>query len=170
MLFLVFGVLRLWAEVPSTVFANAVATFPSYWLNRNWAWGKTGRSHLMKEVVPFWIMAASGIGFSIVGASLAHHISTVHHLNHAEPTALVLAANVLSFGMFWVAKLLLFNRLFHVDELEEFDEQLEAEEAGRRGGPAPRRSRRQWRRSMRPSADACRSTARRPKWRSIRIG
>jgi putative flippase GtrA len=137
-LFLVFGVLRLWGEVASAVFANGVATFPSYWLNRNWAWGKTGRSHLMKEVVPFWIMAAIGIGFSIVGASLAHHVSTVHHLNHAESTALVLAANVLFFGIFWVVKLLLFNRLFHVDELEEFDEQLEAEEAAAaRSDPHP---------------------------------
>ena len=34
---LVYGVLRLWTEVPSTVFANSVATFPSYWLNRQWA-------------------------------------------------------------------------------------------------------------------------------------
>ena len=56
------------------VFANAVATFPSYWLNRNWAWGKSGRSHLMKEVVPFWVMSAFGIAFSIVGASVARHL------------------------------------------------------------------------------------------------
>src|SRR5271154_3838502 len=66
-LFIVFGVLRLWGEVPSAIFANGVATIPSYWLNRNWAWGKSGRSHLMKEVVPFWALAAIGIGFAARG-------------------------------------------------------------------------------------------------------
>ena len=71
---IVYGVLRLWSEVPSTVFGNVVATFPSYWLNRKWAWGKHGRSHFLKEVVPFWTLAAIGIAFAIVGASLAKHI------------------------------------------------------------------------------------------------
>ena len=39
----------------------------------------------------------------------------------------VLFANVMSFGIFWVAKLLLFNKLFKI-ELEEFDEHLTHEE------------------------------------------
>jgi putative flippase GtrA len=130
-LFLVYGVFRVWTEVPSTVFANAVATFPSYWLNRNWAWGKSGRSHLVKEVIPFWTMSVIGIAVSIVGATVARNIGQTHHLNHLELTVLVLAANVASFGVFWILKLILFNRLFHVHELEEFDEVLEAEEHDR---------------------------------------
>ncbi len=125
---IVFGWLRLWSQIPSTVFANFVATFPSYFLNRQWAWGKRGRSHLTKEVLPFWLMAAAGITFSILGASLAHYLSGAYHLDHFESTVLVLSANVLSFAIFWVLKLLLFNRIFRVDELEEIDEHLEAEE------------------------------------------
>jgi len=125
-LFLVYGVGQVWTEVPSTVFANVVATFPSYWLNRSWAWGKTGRSHLVKEVIPFWAMAAVGITFSIIGASIARHLG-VHH-SHLVKTFLVLFANVASFGIFWVAKLALFNRLFHVPSLlEEIDEHVEHE-------------------------------------------
>jgi putative flippase GtrA len=120
-LFIVYGVVHLWSEVPSTVFANVVATFPSYWLNRSWAWGKSGRSHLMREVLPFWVMSALGIAFSIVGATVARHLGANH--SHAEKTALVLAANLVSFGIFWVAKLMVFNRVFHVpdlrDEIEE---------------------------------------------------
>lgn len=111
---LVYGVFRLWSEVPSTLFANGVATFPSYWLNRNWAWGKTGRSHLMKEVLPFWVAAAAGIAFSMVGASVAREITQDFQLGHLASTVVVLTANVLSFGIFWVLKLMLFNRLFHV--------------------------------------------------------
>jgi putative flippase GtrA len=130
-IFIVYGVLRLWGEVASTVFGNFVATFPSYWLNRKWAWGKHGRSHVLKEVVPFWLMAGLGIAFSIVWAALARHVAIKYHLNHAETTVLVLVANVMSFAVFWVLKLLLFNRLFH-QELDEFDEHLaeEEEEAG----------------------------------------
>ena len=116
-LFLVYGVGRLWTEVPSTVFANVVATFPSYWLNRSWAWGKSGRSHLVKEVIPFWALAALGITFSIVGASVARHLG-IHH-SHLVRTVLVLFANLASFGIFWVAKLALFNRLFQSRQLRD---------------------------------------------------
>jgi len=127
-IFLVYGVGHVWTEVPSTVFGNAVATFPSYWLNRSWAWGKSGRSHLTKEVLPFWVIAAAGISFSIIGASEARHLGIAHHLSHPTKTALVLVANVLSFAIFWVLKLLIFNRLFHVPTLlEEIDERIEAQ-------------------------------------------
>lgn len=127
-LFLVFGVLKIWSQVPSTIFANAVATIPSYNLNRKWAWGKSGRSHVAKEIIPFWSMSALGIAVSVVGAQVARHLSVKHHLPHWEQTAAVLIANVLSFAVFWVLKLLLFNRLFHVAEIDEFDEHLTEEE------------------------------------------
>ena len=46
-------------------------------------------------------------------------------------------ANVMSFGVFWVVKLLVFNRLFKI-ELDEFDEHLtHEEETRRRPHPAP---------------------------------
>ena len=110
-----------------------VATFPSYWLNRRWAWGKSGRSHFVKEVLPFWVMAALGIAFSIVGAAVAHRIGVHFKLSHIELTAVVLVANVVSFAVFWVVKLLVFNHLFKV-ELEEFDEHLTAEESDEKSG------------------------------------
>lgn len=124
---IVYGALHLWSEVPSTIFGNAVATFPSYWLNRKWAWGKHGRSHFLKEVVPFWTLAALGIAFSIVAAALARHVAIKYNLDHFETTVVLLLANVGSFAVFWVAKLLIFNRLFRT-ELEEFDEHLTHEE------------------------------------------
>jgi putative flippase GtrA len=124
---LVYGVLHLWSEVPSTIFGNAVATFPSYWLNRKWAWGKHGRSHFLKEMVPFWTLAALGIAFAIIGAALARHVAIKYNLDHFETSVILLVANVISFAIFWVAKLLIFNRLFRT-ELDEFDEHLTREE------------------------------------------
>ena len=130
-LLLVYGVLKLWSEVPSAVFANVVATFPSYWLNRRWAWGKSGRSHLTKEILPFWAMSLAGIAFSIIFAWLAKEVGGPKYLNldHLEQTVLLAAANIFAFGLFWVLKLLLFNRLFKVHTLlEEIDEHLDLEE------------------------------------------
>jgi putative flippase GtrA len=125
-LFILYGLARVWSEVPDTVLANVVATFPSYWLNRRWAWGKSGRSHLVREVMPFWVMSALGITFSIVGASVARHLGMGH--SHLVRTVLVLLANLASFGIFWVAKLAVFNRIFHVPPLaEEIEEHLESE-------------------------------------------
>ncbi len=123
---LVFGVFHFWGEIGSTVFANAVATVPSYYLNRGWVWGKNGRSHLMKEIVPFWAMSGIGIVVSIFGAAIARHFGIEHHLGHIQQTVVVLFANVMSFAIFWVLKFLVFNRLFKVHPLEELDELVEA--------------------------------------------
>lgn len=134
-LLIVYGVFHPWGEVASTVFANVVATVPSYWLNRSWVWGKTGRSHLLREVVPFWAAAGAGISFSIVGAALARHVGLKYHFGHLELTAIVLVANVLSFGLFWVLKLMLFNRLFRVPALiEGIGARMEADEQPDRAG------------------------------------
>src|SRR4051812_14952529 len=50
-----FGALH-WSARWANVTAVAVATVPSYELNRKWAWGKRGKSHLWKEVAPFWAL------------------------------------------------------------------------------------------------------------------
>jgi putative flippase GtrA len=123
---LVFGVLHLWGAIVSTVVANVSATIPSYYLNRKWVWGKGGRSHLVKEIAPFWVMSAIGIVVSIGGAAVARHVGIKYHLSHADQTLVVLLANLVSFGLFWVLKYLLYNRLFHVHPVEELDELVEA--------------------------------------------
>ena len=77
----------VWTEVPSTVFANVVATVPSYYLNRRWAWGKSGRSHVVKEVLPVLDLASLGIAASSSTPSQATHIGTAHTLDHVGPDA-----------------------------------------------------------------------------------
>jgi len=109
---IVYGVLRLWTEVISTLFANIMAGFPSYYLNRKWVWGKSGRSHIWRELLPFWVMSISGIGFALYTASLAHNFADAHHLHHLARTVLVVGANVAAFGLLWFLKFLVLNRLF----------------------------------------------------------
>jgi putative flippase GtrA len=109
---IVFGVLRLWSEVYSTLFANVLAGIPSYILNRRWVWGKSGRSHIWREIVPFWVMSITGIGFALYTASLAHNFADTHHLHHLARTVLVVGANIGAFGILWLLKFLILNRLF----------------------------------------------------------
>lgn len=140
---LVFGVVHLWSEVPSAVFANAVATVPSYYLNRQWAWGKTGRSHMVKEVLPFWLASFAGLALSTGAAALAHDFSVSHHLHHLGRTVVVLGANLVAYGLLWIGKFLLFNQLFRhpapaaADDDSAFARDPGSEAAG--AGPAQAR-------------------------------
>jgi putative flippase GtrA len=130
---LVYGVFH-WGVVWSTVFGNVVATVPSYYLNRSWTWGKRGRSHLVKEIIPFWSMSSLGITFSFFGSLLARHIVKTNAFPHIANTLIVDAANFFSFAIFWVLKLIVFNKIFNVSELDEVEEHLEHEEELAREG------------------------------------
>ena len=115
-LFLVFGILRLWSAVPSNIFANAVATFPSYFLNRTWAWGKSGRSHWLREVVPFWSLSFAGMGLSIWTVAVTEDWAHSQHFGHLTTAVFVNAANLFAFGILWIVKFLVFNRMFAVTD------------------------------------------------------
>ncbi len=114
--------------ISATLFGNVLAIFPSYYLNRSWAWGKRGPSHWRKEVLPYWMMSFAGIAFSLLGAGWVKYIVHTHDLDHSVDTVLVAGMNLASFAVFWVLKILLFNRIFHTHRLEGIDEHLRAEE------------------------------------------
>ncbi len=157
------------------MFANLVASIPAYTLNRRWSWGKSGRSHVFKEVVPFWTMTVIGIALSILTASEAHHLSNVHHLHHFGRTVVVEGANTGAFAILWVVKFLVLNRLFRVHPVAEMEAQAETELfMQRRGGHRGRRalrgrgqSRKFWNWSGMPKS--CSLRALMTAWRSSRF-
>lgn len=113
---LVFGVLHWWGAVASTVFANVVATVPAYWLNRTWTWGKAGRSDMWREVIPFWVLSVLGIAISMGTASLAADFGRQHHLHQLVELVVVDGANLAAYGVLFIGKYLVFNRLFQIAE------------------------------------------------------
>jgi len=118
-------------EILATFLGNLIATLPAYNLNRRWTWGKTGKSHWRKEIVPFWAMSLVGILFSTFISQFAKQL--VHHHPHwgqSINSLILMGFNLASFGIFWVLKMALFNRIFHTNELAEMDEHLTAEEKG----------------------------------------
>jgi putative flippase GtrA len=111
---MVYGVIR-WGPRASAIFATCVGTVPSYYLNRNWAWGKRGRSHLLREVLPFWALAFVGLVFSTWAADFAHtHTRALDAHHHIIHTAAVTAAYLGAFGVLWVGKFIIFNRWMFV--------------------------------------------------------
>jgi putative flippase GtrA len=100
----------IWA----TLSGNLVAVIPSYYWNRAWAWGKRGKSHFRREIVPYWSMAFLGIAFSQLGALWARHEVHSHNLSRLDDTAIVALTNVFCFAIFFLLKLMVFNRIFHV--------------------------------------------------------
>ncbi len=116
----------------ATVTGNLIATLPSYYLNRTWTWGKRGRSHFRKEIVPFWTMSGLGIVVSMLGATWAKDVVHEHHWRHIVNTGLVSFTNLASFGLFWILKMMVFNRIFHVHTMEDMESHLQAEESAAR--------------------------------------
>jgi putative flippase GtrA len=118
--------------IPSVIWAtlagNVIGAVPAYNLNRRWTWNKRGRSSYHTEIAPFLAMTALGIAFSQLGAWWARHEVNAHHWSHLTNTGLVAGVNLVSFGIFWVLKLIVFNRIFHVNRMEEIDQHLILEE------------------------------------------
>ena len=133
----VFGMSPGWAGV----FGACVGAVPSYYLNRSWVWGKTGKSHLMKEIVPFWLISLVGVLFSGWIEALAGHWTKAHGIEGLARLVLLLAANVAGFGVLWAAKYMLFNKvLFVVQHAHDAQphthaEEIEAGLAGAAGAP-----------------------------------
>lgn len=101
----------LWSARTSNIVAVCVSAVPSYYLNRAWAWGKTGKSHLMKEILPFWSLALLGLVFSTWAADFAE--STAPSITSSELMArlVVNGAALAAFGVLWVGKFFVFNRV-----------------------------------------------------------
>ena len=120
-----------WSAFASNIMATAVATVPSYELNRKWAWGKSGKSHLWKEVVPFWVLSFIGLAFSTWWAVMAESLAKHHNLSHAAQTAVVEAAVLFAYGVLWVGKFMIMNKLLFVHHTEDLEPALD----GRSGLP-----------------------------------
>ena len=89
-----------WTTDTAWTVANVVSvslgTIPAYYLNRAWVWGKRGRSHLTREILPFWGFAFAGLILSSVAVNVAANLTDVKIVANI--------ANLVAFGVLWVAK------------------------------------------------------------------
>jgi putative flippase GtrA len=84
--------------------AVAISTVPTYYMSRAWVWQKRGKSSIYAEVVPFWVMTFLGLLLSTIAVVV---------LEHRYPDNKILAnvGNVIGFGVLWVAKFFILDRI-----------------------------------------------------------
>lgn len=111
---LTFGLLH-WAAVPANVAATAVATVPSYALNRRWVWGLRGRSQSLREIVPFWVLAFLSLVASTGAAAFASDWAAMATKDHRSRTLIVMGAALAAFGLLWVVRFLFMNRFLFAE-------------------------------------------------------
>jgi putative flippase GtrA len=98
----------------ANVLATAVATVPSYHLNRRWTWGKRDASDLWREILPFWVLSFAGLVLSTVAVALSDSWLHGAHLGEPLRTFVLVAAHLSGFGILWVAQFALLERVLFV--------------------------------------------------------
>jgi putative flippase GtrA len=102
------GVGTTWSSVLSWL-AGAV---PNFWLNRNWAWQRSGRPSLRREVLPYAVI----IGTTLVLATLLTHAADVwlHHQGVSSSVRVTLVAAVFlgTYVVVFALRFVLLERLF----------------------------------------------------------
>lgn len=112
-----FGGLR-WSAASAAVFSFTVGALASYHLNRMWVWERAGRSSLLREVIPFWVLAGVGLALSTAMVVLAEHVCAQITSNHGIRTLTVMVASVVSVLPVWLLKYLVLDRFVFVLRVE----------------------------------------------------
>jgi putative flippase GtrA len=109
-LFLTYHVWTVGTAMECNVIATAVASGPAYYLNRKWAWGKSGRSDMWREVVPFWVLAFLGLVLSTAAVGITAHNADRIASGSLDRALLVNGANLFTYACIWTGRYFLFNR------------------------------------------------------------
>jgi len=109
-LLITYGHLR-WNELAAQTAAVVVSTIPAYFMSRMWVWEKGGRSHLWKEVVPFWGISFGQFLISLVGVHFGQGVVERLTDDHKLRTVGLLTISLGLYGIMWVGKFVLLNRV-----------------------------------------------------------
>lgn len=92
-----------WGAVPANLVSVTLGAVPNYTINRYWTWHQTGKNRLWGEIVPFWAMSFLGMVVSLF---------TVAYAEDRWDTGLAVGlAQAVGFGVLWVAKFLVLDKL-----------------------------------------------------------
>jgi len=103
----------------SNILAVCISAVPAFYLSRAWVWGKKGKSHFKKEVLPFWIFVAVGLVFSTILVRWTTDLADENLQGTLAGALLPNVVNMAAFGILWVLRFFLFDRLFHVEINED---------------------------------------------------
>ena len=106
--------------MPSNIIAVTLGAIPNYLINRAWTFNKRGAHSFTREVLPFWGMAILGLIISTFAVAWAAG-------RYDENTLILMAANIGSFGLLWVGRFFILDRLLFKPLAEILEEHEDAE-------------------------------------------
>jgi putative flippase GtrA len=112
--------LALGAGVPAgsaNVIAVCCGIAPSYFANRHWVWGRSGRGDLVREIVPFWVLSLAGLGASTVAVSVV--ASAVASWSTSARALVLPLANLSVFGALWIGQFSLLDKVLFKPPVKE---------------------------------------------------
>jgi putative flippase GtrA len=119
-LILVFYAGLEWPAWVSNFIAVMISSVPAYLLNRAWVWNKRDAHSFSREVAPFWGMALLGLVLSTIAVAIVS--------NYTDAAIFVSLTNIAAFGVLWVAKFVILEKvLFKGDHIPVGEAIVEAE-------------------------------------------
>jgi putative flippase GtrA len=97
-----------WPAWVANFVAVMVSSVPAYLLNRAWVWSKRDAHSFKREVAPFWGMALLGLLLSTVAVAIVS--------NYTDSAIAVSLTNIASFGVLWVAKFVVLEKVLFKGE------------------------------------------------------
>jgi putative flippase GtrA len=102
-----------------TTAASVVAFFagaiPNYVLNRSWAWERRGRLNVSREVILYAVVSIVSLVSAAVVTGWVSQMTAQLTGSHAARTALVAAAYLATYGLLFVLKFVIFQRVVFVE-------------------------------------------------------
>jgi putative flippase GtrA len=95
----------------ANIIAAVVGIGPSFALNRRWVWKGSGRGHWRREVMPFWGYNMVSLVLSTIAVAKAGEWADSIGAPPGRRTAIILAANVLTYGTLWMGQFLLLDKV-----------------------------------------------------------
>ena len=124
-----------WKPGWGNITAVMLTSIPAFILNKRWVWGKRGKAHMRREVIPFTVFTLAGWVLSTLMVVLATKTTTPGTTIHQLA---IQGANILGFGILWVLKYVFLDKImFGEHHHTPYDEDIEREEAILHSGEVP---------------------------------
>jgi putative flippase GtrA len=102
--------------VIATVLAFLAGAVPNWVLNRRWAWARSDRANLRREVLPYATIVVASLVLATGFTAAADRLARVLTDSVALRSAFVGAAYLLTSFVMFVGKFVLFDRVVFVDD------------------------------------------------------
>lgn len=102
---LVYG-LHLLSARPASVAGWATGALTNYTLNRWWAWGRRGRPHPVRELLPYWAIVLTTMSVSAWATGVAGEIGARVFETHGPRVVFVSGVFLAVYGLMFVGKFL----------------------------------------------------------------